>query len=90
MGKVSLAALAALALAACADNTPPTGTNAAAAVAAPFYLAEKVPACLATVAVAGPLGGLAALAPGDDARYFQGEIARGLTANCGTFDGLPH
>jgi hypothetical protein len=83
MGKRPLACLAILALSACADNARPTGASAAAAIATPFYVAAKIPACIGTVAIGGPLGGLAALAPGDDARYFQGEIARGLTANCG-------
>ena len=90
MGKGSLAALAVLALAACADNAPQTGADAATALATPFYVAGKFSACVATVAVGGPLGGLAWLAPGDDARYFQGEIARGLTANCGTSYGPAH
>ncbi len=83
MGKGSIAALAALALSACTGNAPPTGANVTAAVATPLYIAAKIPVCVGTVAVAAPLGGLAALAPGDDARYFQGEIAHGLTANCG-------
>jgi hypothetical protein len=90
MRKGSLAALAVLALAACADNAPQPGAEAAAAVATPFYVAGKFSACVVTAAVGGPLGGLAALAPGDDARYFQGEIARGLAANCGMSYGLAH
>jgi len=90
MGKGTLAALAVLALSACADNAPPTGADAAAAVATPFYVAGKFSTCVITAAVGGPLGGLAALAPGDDARYVQGEIARGFMANCGTFNGLAH
>jgi hypothetical protein len=90
MGKGSLAALAVLALAACADNPPQTGADAAVAVATPFYVAGKFTACVVTAAVGGPLGGLAALAPGDDARYFQDEIARGFTANCGTSYGPAH
>ena len=83
MVKGSLTAVLALALAACADKPPPSGADAAVALATPFYIAAKVPTCLGTAAIAGPLGGLAALAPGDDARYFQGEIAHGLAANCG-------
>jgi hypothetical protein len=83
MTRGSLAVLAALMLAACAENAPPSGASAAAAIATPFYVAAKVPVCAGTVAVAGPLGALAALAPGDDALYVQGEIARGLTLNCG-------
>ena len=90
MGKGTLAALAVVALSACADNRPQTGADAAAALATPFYVAGKISACVVTAAVGGPLGGLAGLAPRDDARYFQGEIARGLTANCGTSYGLAH
>jgi len=90
MGKGSLAALAVLGLAACADNPTQTGADAATAIATPFYVAGKVSACIATVAAAGPLGGLARLAPGDDARYFQGEIAHGLLANCEPTYGPAH
>lgn len=90
MGKGSLAALAVLALAACADNPPQRGADVAAAIATPFYVAGKASACIATVAAGGPLGGLAWLAPGDDARYFQGEIAHGLMANCGWAYGPAH
>ena len=77
------AAAAALLLAACANEAPPPSGSAADAVATPFYVAFKIPACIGTVAIAAPLGGLAALAPGDDAREFQGQIAQGLAGNCG-------
>ena len=90
MGKGSLTALAVLALSACAGNPPQTGADAATAIATPFYVAGKVSACIATVAGGGPLGGLAWLAPGDDARYFQDEIAHGLMANCGSTYGPAH
>jgi hypothetical protein len=90
MGKGALAAFAVLALSACADNPPQTGADAATAVATPFYVAGKSAACAATLAVGAPLGGLAWLAPGDDARYFQGEIAHGVMANCGTTYGPLH
>lgn len=86
----AFAALAALLLAACAKDAPPPSGSVADAVATPFYVAFKIPACIGTVAIAAPLGGLAALAPGDDARDFQGQIDRSLAANCGPPYALAH
>jgi len=83
MGKRACAALVALTLAACADKAPPTAADAAAAISTPLYVVGKSVTCASTLGIAAPLGALAALAPGDDARYFQGEIEQGLATNCG-------
>ncbi len=73
------------ALAACGQS-PEEREQTADAVATPFYLLGKGPACVGTVLISGPLLGAAALANGRlsrnemDARQ---EMVDGITDNCG-------
>jgi hypothetical protein len=79
------------ALGACA--TPPDqpaqpadgGGAALSVVGTPFLIAFKIPVCLATLVIAGPVGGAAALTDrnsplGDELRD---GLADGITQNCG-------
>lgn len=60
----------------------PAGRATVAAVGTPFLVAFKVPVCVATVAVAGPLAGLFALAD-PPIRAGQRALAEGVSKNCG-------
>lgn len=93
---VPLVAAVALALVGCAgagsrgpaagyagDDATPAGRATVAAVGTPFLMAFKVPVCVATVAVAGPLAGLFALTDPPPARAGERRLAEGVSKNCG-------
>ncbi|HYM03024.1 MAG TPA: hypothetical protein VET85_08765 [Stellaceae bacterium] len=95
MSKWTAAALSAVLLAGC-SGVPTTADrdNAAIAVGTPFYLAAKIPVCVATVAIAAPIIGIGQLAKptydrsmhtfqpstDDDLRRTMRD---GITDNCG-------
>ncbi len=82
-----LIAASMLSLAGCAsDSTEPTGGASAgntfiSVVGTPFLIALKIPFCVASVAIAAPLAGAAALTP--DGRDTQQALGAGLASNCG-------
>ena len=92
MKHTALAILVPAILAACAASpgTPPPGPSAEAtvlsAIGTPFLIAFKIPLCVATVLVAGPASGAAAVIPPED-NPDQGiarqVLADGLRDNCG-------
>lgn len=74
-----------LALAACGQS-PAEREQTADAVATPFYLLGKGPACVGTIVISGPLLGAAALANGHLSRNeleARQEMVDGITDNCG-------
>ncbi len=82
--KITLLVLS-LALAACGQS-PGDREATADAVATPFYLLGKGPACVGTVVISGPMLGAAALANGRLSRLemdARQEMVDGITDNCG-------
>jgi hypothetical protein len=82
-----LIAASMLSLAGCAsDSAQPTGGASAgntfiSVVGTPLLIALKIPFCVASVAIAAPLAGAAALTP--DGRDTQQALGAGLASNCG-------
>jgi hypothetical protein len=84
----ALVAGLALSLAGCASvETEPNsgGTSAGdtfiSIVGTPFLIAFKIPVCVASVVIAAPLAGAAALTPSSDET--RQTLGSGLTENCG-------
>jgi hypothetical protein len=84
----TLVAGLALSLAGCASaETEPSsgGTSAGdtfiSIVGTPFLIAFKIPVCVASVAIAAPLAGAAALTP--DSGETRQTLGAGLAENCG-------
>jgi hypothetical protein len=78
-----LAAMA-FTVAACANSSPREQTIDA--VGTPFFLVFKIPVCVATVAIAAPLGGLVGLAdpsPNAAEQDVLADLDYGLRRNCG-------
>lgn len=79
--------LATLAVSACSSSSDPSSReDVADSVGTPFYIAFKIPVCVATVAIAAPLAGLAGLS--DPPEYAAGNDPRptldyGIRRNCG-------
>jgi hypothetical protein len=71
-----------IALTSCADNRPP-GDTFIDIVGTPFLLGFKIPFCLASIVVAGPIAGMSALSPSEDARETERALGAGLAENCG-------
>lgn len=82
----AIAALA-LFLTGCASDQaqPSSGSSAGntfiSIVGTPFLIAFKIPFCAASVAIAAPLAGVAALTP--DGHDTQQALGAGLASNCG-------
>jgi hypothetical protein len=77
-------------LAGCASSPPQTGGGFVSAVGTPFLVAFKIPVCITTVALAGPLAGAAALLPNGELladqygkRQILHDLDAGLNENCG-------
>lgn len=82
------AAFLVLALGGCAGAAPGSGAGGAAvsAVGTPFLLAFKIPACVMTVAIAGPIAGLSTLAapsPNIAEADPRQELGDDVAHNCG-------
>jgi hypothetical protein len=71
-----------IALTGCAEGHAP-GDTFIDIVGTPFLIGFKIPFCLASIAVAGPIAGLAALNPGEDGRETERALGAGLAENCG-------
>jgi hypothetical protein len=78
----------ALWLAGCAsaDTEASTSTSSAgdtfiSIVGTPFLIAFKIPVCAASIAIAAPIAGAAALTP--ESRETQRALGAGLASNCG-------
>jgi hypothetical protein len=88
MRRLVPAVLLAALLAACAGPPERSGSDGTfvSMVGTPFLIALKIPACILTVAIAGPLAGASALA-GPSPNIAAGDLRRGLdeglTRNCG-------
>jgi hypothetical protein len=87
----------ALFLGGCAAPPPPPPAEPVSPVSAigtPFLIAFKIPACLATVVIAGPAAALQQMAaPGEDGLQpdIRPALDAGLDANCGPpYYVLPH
>jgi hypothetical protein len=88
-------ALAAGALAACVEapqsatpqamSQPAPGVSALSVIGTPFLVALKIPVCILTVAVAGPVAGLSVLADpsGPDGADTRRQLNDGIVENCG-------
>jgi hypothetical protein len=76
-----------LSLAGCAsDATQPSGGPSAgntfiSVVGTPLLIALKIPFCAASIAIAAPLAGAAAMTP--DGRDTEQALGAGLASNCG-------
>ncbi|HUZ74249.1 MAG TPA: hypothetical protein VMU87_14805 [Stellaceae bacterium] len=64
---------------------PSTGSRFLAVVGTPFYLLFKIPVCVVTVVVAGPIAGISALAGPSNPQAVQvrRDLGEGLAQNCG-------
>jgi hypothetical protein len=62
---------------------PSPGNQTVAAVGTPFLMVLKVPVCIASVAVAGPVAALTALTPDDQGKEIRSMLGAGVTRNCG-------
>ena len=87
--RTTVIALLALLVAGCAAGPTTRQTNEAgagdvflSALGTPFFLAVKVPVCVASAALAAPVAGLAALAP-DRRHETRRKLGDGLEQNCG-------
>jgi hypothetical protein len=85
MSMKRLSMFAALLLAGCASESGTTesdhgGGSAVGAVATPFLIALKIPVCLATAVLGGPVAAAAALAHNAEA---ERAVNEGLSRNCG-------
>jgi hypothetical protein len=86
----------ALFLAGCAAPPPPPAQpiSAVNVIGTPFLIAFKIPACVATVAIAGPAAALQQLAaPTEDGLQpdIRPALDAGVEANCGPpYEVLPH
>jgi hypothetical protein len=79
-----LTALAGCAAAPAGDaGSQPSGGTFLSIVGTPFLIAFKIPFCVASVAIAAPLAGVAALSPDEDSRRTQQALGAGLAQNCG-------
>jgi hypothetical protein len=88
--RIQAAAILLAGMAAGCASSPPAGGGFVSAVGTPFLVAFKIPACITTIALAGPLAGAAALIPeneplgGDgDRREILHDLDAGLNQNCG-------
>jgi hypothetical protein len=83
LGKILAAAMAG-ALGGCAaqsgQNSP---DQLISAIGTPFYVAFKIPTCVATVLIAAPTAGATGLAEGYDAREVRHDLGEGVAYNCG-------
>jgi hypothetical protein len=59
------------------------GKTAVSVIGTPFLLAFKIPVCIATAVIAGPIAGAAALTSNDGGAGVQRVLGEGLDANCG-------
>ena len=87
--RTTVLALLALSVAGCAagpttgqTTEPSAGDVVLSALGTPFFLAFKVPVCVASAALAAPVAGLAALAP-DRRHETRRKLGEGLEHNCG-------
>jgi hypothetical protein len=62
---------------------PSPGNQTVASVGTPFLLALKIPVCIASVAVAGPVAAVSALTPDDEGREIRSMLGAGVERNCG-------
>lgn len=92
MRKQLVLTLLVLIVGACSNSgaTPqPSQATFVTVVGTPFLVAAKIPLCVSTIALAGPLAGVAALAPnnGPDRNYAEApvlpELNNALDQNCG-------
>lgn len=81
----TLAALLAGALAGCTGSPGASSGDerVVTAVGTPFYIALKVPFCVATAVIAAPLAGVSGFAPTERAHELRRDLDDGLTQNCG-------
>jgi len=63
--------------------SPSVGSQIVAVVGTPFYLIYKTVVCAATIVIAPPVAGLAAISDRDDKDVIRRRIDEGTTQNCG-------
>src|SRR5215469_3872612 len=66
-----------------AQSSGSSGNTFLAVVGTPFLIAFKIPVCVASVVVAAPLAGVAALSPDENSRQTQQALGNGVAQNCG-------
>jgi hypothetical protein len=66
-------------------NAPSPGEVFAGIVGTPFLIALKIPVCAATIAIAGPVGGMSSISnPADgEGQELRRNLGDGLVSNCG-------
>jgi len=64
-------------------TSPSLGSLIVAVVGTPFYLVYKTVVCAATIVIAPPVAGLAAMTDREDKNVIRQRIDEGTTQNCG-------